>query len=163
MANDKLTLVLDEDDYKNMVGWLNQLSDVDQKAVVASALKGGMKLIVDQGKSNLEARNKVKTGNLKKSFTIRVQRRKNKKTIRGFALGGFKRPKGSHAHFVDKGTDKRWTKTGAYRGSVSRNAPNKGSEFFTAAVDQRGEAALNKLINVVYDECMRITERHSNK
>ena len=160
MANGNLTLVLDEADYRNMVGWLNNLSDVDQTSVVNAALRGGMKTIIDEGRINLNARNNVKTGNLKKSFSISVHKKKQNKAIRGFALGGFKLPQGAHAHLVDKGTAKRWTEKGYYRGSVSKDAPNKGSGFFSEAVESKGEEALDKLINTVYEEILRITDRH---
>lgn len=106
------------------------------------------------GQANLAARNKVQTGDLRKSFTIKVTRRK--KIGRNYALTGFKRPKGAHAHLIDRGTKKRWTSKGYYRGSVSRGRPQTGSLFFTDAVQTEGPRALNNLVSVIQSELKRM-------
>ena len=152
MAQSELTITLDEKDYQRMQSILAGLDAVDQARVIQTALNEGMKVIVAEGKTNLASRNKVVTGNLKKSFSISV----NKK--RAYSLGGFKRSSGknaigggNHAYLVDKGTDKRWTKKGAYRGSVSKGSPNTGSKFWTDAVQTEGDVALNRLMDAVYE------------
>jgi len=162
MAKSDLTITLDEKDYQKLTSLLNGMSKIDQDKAIQYALNQGMQVIVAAGKTNLSTRNKVVTGNLKRSFALRVNKKK------AYALGGFKRsaPKkgiegGNHAHLVDRGTNKRWTKTGAYRGSVSKGNPNTGSGFWTDAVNSQGPAALNKLMDAVYDALEEIIKRNS--
>lgn len=154
MAKSDLTIVLDEKDYQKMMSLLNGMSQIDQEAVIQKALSQGMKVIVNAGKSNLATRNSVRTGKLKRSFSIKV----NKK--RAYTLGGFKRPDGAAAHLIDRGTDERWTRTGAYRGSVSKGRPNTGSLFWTNAVESEGGQALNRLMDAVYEAMDEIIKRN---
>ena len=150
MAKGDLTLTLDEKDYQRLQAALSNLSDVDQRSAVQNALKQGMKMVLDSAKSNLSARNKKRKGNLMKSFSMQP----NKK--RAYVLGGHKRPQGAAAHLVNFGTNERWTKSGAYRGSVSKGNPNHGSNYFTDAVNTNGDAALQKVIEAVYEEIDRL-------
>lgn len=154
MAKSGMTIELDEKDYQRLRLLLSNLSETDQGKIVQAALKSGMQTIINTGKQNLAARNQSVSGNLKRSFGIVI----NKKG--GYALGGFKRPKGAHAHLVDRGTDKRWTRKGAYRGSVSKGTPNKGSKFYTDAVDSQGPQALDRLMDAIYQEMDKIMKRN---
>lgn len=103
------------------------------------------------------------TGNLKRSFAIKIVKKK------GYGLSGFRRsaPKkgikgGNHAHLVDRGTAERYTiKTHSYRGSVSRGRPYTGSLFWTDAVESQGPQAVNRLVEAVYKSLQEITERNS--
>ena len=137
------------------------MSKVDQSKAIQYALNQGMRVIVNAGKMNLSSRNNVVSGNLKKSFSLRVNKKKS------YALGGFRRsaPRkgiegGNHAHLVDRGTVKRYTKKGYYRGSVSRGRPQTGTMFWTDAVNSQGPAALNKLMDAVYDALYEIMRRN---
>ena len=120
------------------------MSEVDQAAAIQYALKQGMQVIVNAGKSNLSSRNNVVSGNLKRSFSIKANKKK------AYSLGGFRRSSrkedisgGNHAHLVDRGTAKRWRiKDGKYTGSVSRGNPYHGTLFWTDAVESQGPAAL---------------------
>lgn len=157
MANSELTITLDEKDYQRMQNILSGLDEVDQAKAIQSSLKEGMKILIAQGKTNLASRNKVVSGNLKKSFSISVNRKK------AFSLGGFKRSSGkkeigggNHSYLVDKGTKNRYTKKGYYRGSVSKGRPNTGSEFWTDAVQTQGDAALNRLMDAIYESVDKI-------
>lgn len=152
MASRDFTLELDEKDYQDMMTILKGMEEIDQRQAVQNALRRGMQVIIDQGKQNLAMRNKVVSGNLKKSFGIQV----NKKG--GYSLGGHKRPKGAHAHLVDRGTVERYTRKGYYRGSVSRGHPKKGTLYWTSAVQTKGEQALNTLCDAIvnsFDEIMK--------
>ena len=108
-----------------------------------------MQVIVSQGKSNLLMRNKVRTGNLSHSWTIRVYPKK------AMAKGGFTK-KGAAAHLVDRGTGVRYTKSGAYRGSVSKGNPNTGSMFYTDAVHTKANDAIQTLERAVLAEINRL-------
>ena len=143
---------------------LNGLSEVDKNAVVQSALKTGMQSIINQGKINLSLRNKKKTGNLSRSFSIRVYKKKQ------YTLGGFRRsaPKkgikgANHSYLVDLGTKERSyiNKNGKLHktGAISRIMPNLGSFFWTDAVASEGPRAqaglmdsVNKAITDIIDK-----------
>ena len=127
------------------------MENVDQGPAIRSALSAGIKVIVDTGKANLKARNGVKTGNLKKSFTKTVKAKK------AAAYAGFRRSApgkriqgANHSYLVDRGTRKRVTSKGYNRGSVSKTAPNTGSKFWTDAVESQGPAAMNRLMDAIY-------------
>lgn len=150
MAQEGLTITLDEADYKYVMGQLTKLSELEKSAVVQRGLQEGIAVIVNQGKRNLRARLsndpvniRARKGNLYKS----IGRKTIKKKLKGY--GGFKRPGGNAAHLVDRGTEKRWTKKGAYRGSVSKGSPNTGSRFWTDAfLAKKNEAAMELMESV---------------
>lgn len=149
-----LTFEINKADYDRMQRWLSQLSEADQKSVIQNALRTGAKALQAAGKLNFARRNKSVTGNLKKSFGLKVVKKK------AYALAGFRRPAGAHSHLIDRGTSKRWTAKGYYRGSVSRGTPNKGSMFWTDAVNTQGPAALNKIMDAIYKSLEEITSRN---
>lgn len=149
-----MTIVLNKEEAAAVEKWLSEMSEVDRAEATASALKAGMQTIQQEGKSNLAQRNKVRKGNLKKSFSIRVYKKK------GYSLGGFRRPAGAAAHLVDRGTVERWTKKGRYTGSVSKGRPKTGSRFYTDAVESQGPNAVRRLIDAVFNELERITQRN---
>lgn len=149
-----LTFELNKADYERMQRWLSQLSEADQKSIVQNALKTGARSLQDAGKANLAMRNKSVTGKLKKSFGIRVVKK------RSYALAGFRRPGGAASHLIDRGTDKRWTAKGYYRGSISKGSPNKGSMFWTDAVNTQGPEALNRIMDAIYKSLEEITRRN---
>lgn len=155
MASGELTIVLDKADYDRVQKWLSEFSTADQKSIVQNALRTGAKSLQAAGKSNLAQRNKVHTGHLKKSFGMRVVKR------RSYALVGFKRPGGGeHAHLIDRGTAKRWTQRGAYRGSISKGSPKTGTKFWTDAVQTEGPAALNRIMDAIAKTLEDITNRN---
>lgn len=149
MAKGNLTIELSKSDVAAVNRWLSEMEKVDQSNTIQNALRQGAKVIQDAGKTNLASRNKVNKGNLKKSFSIKVVKKK------AYALSGFKRPKGAHAHLVDRGTAKRYTGKGYYRGSA------KGTMFWTDAVEANGGKALNTLMNAIYDALAEINRRNS--
>ena len=161
----ELTIVLDEKDLRKVEAILDGYSKVDQSSIIQGALKKGMEVIVAEGQANLAARNKKKTGNLARSFKMTANRRKS------YSLGGFKKTKmvdgkkvsgGNHAYLVDRGTAERWTRKGAYRGSVSKGNPNHGSMFWTNAVETKGQEGLQTLMKAIYDTINEINQRNSN-
>ena len=163
MARGDLTITLNKAELAAVNKWLSEMDKVDQTSTVSDALKQGIKIIQQQGKLNLASRNNVVTGNLKRSFALKV----NKKKV--YALSGFRRsqPKkgvkgGNHAHLIDLGTNKRWTKAGAYRGSISRGNPNHGSGFWSDAVASQGPQAIDRLMNAVYKSLEEITRRNQH-
>lgn len=148
-----LTIELSKSDVIAVNRWLDKMDKVDQSNTVQSALREGAKIIMDAGKANLATRNKTKTGNLKRSFRMKVVKKK------AYALSGFKRPGGNHSYLIDRGTDKRYTKKGYYRGSVSKGSPNKGSMFWTDAVQANGGKAVDRLMSAIYEALTKINNR----
>jgi hypothetical protein len=148
-----LTIELSKSDVIAVNRWLDKMDKVDQSNTVQSALREGAKIIMDAGKANLATRNKTKTGNLKGSFRMKVVKKK------AYALSCFKRPGGNHSYLIDRGTDKRYTKKGYYRGSVSKGSPNKGSMFWTDAVQANGGKAVDRLMSAIYEALTKINNR----
>lgn len=156
MAKGDLTISLNKDEYNRLVTTLDKAGDLDTSPAVQKGLREGANSIMRAGKANLAARNKVKTGNLKGSFRIKVTRRK--KIGSNYALSGFRRSSrfqrlkgGNHAYLVDKGTGLRWTsRSYAFRGSA------EGSFFWTDAVKSEGPKALNNLTDIIERELNKL-------
>ena len=160
MAKGDLTIALDEYDYAKINAALSQFSQIERDAIVQRGLQEGVKLFIKQGKIPLrsslshEPQNvKMRKGNLEKSFTT-----KTKKKV-GKAYAGFNK-NGHHAHLVDSGTEKRWTKKGAYRGSVSKSAPKTGSRFWHNAFEQQKNAAVQELMDSIKLSINKIISRN---
>lgn len=140
MASGDMTLTLNEQDFNNVKEALLNLSTIEKNSIVQRGLREGVQVIIDQGRINLSARNKVRTGKLKGSFT-----RTYKKSV-GAVYAGFRRPQGAAAHLIDKGTADRWTRKGFYRGHIDKvNGINHGSRFWTDAAEQKGDEGLERL------------------
>ena len=160
MARGDLTIELDKASWQKFANVVSQIEKTDQSKAVRSALREGIQVIINAGKSNLSQRNGVKTGNLKKSFTKSVRAKK------GVAYAGFKRSMpgkrvhgANHSYLVDRGTQKRWTAKGYYRGSVSKTAPNTGTRFWTDAVESQGPVAMNKLMDAIYSTLDKMSKQ----
>ncbi len=150
MANGEFTMTLDEADYRHVQEQLSKMSELEKMAAIQKALQEGVNVIVKQGKRNLKNRLSKdpvnmsrRTGRLERSMGYRTNKRKMK------AYGGFRRPGGAAAHLVDRGTEKRWTKKGAYRGSVSKGSPNTGNRFWTDAFDAKKNEAMRELMDSI--------------
>ena len=161
MAKGELTLTLNKNEYERLVATLDRAGDIDTTPAIQKGLRDGVNAIKTAGKTNLAQRNQVRTGNLKKSFTTKVTKRK--KVGSNYALAGFKRSTASNksrggnaAHLVSRGTKVRYTKAGAYRGSVSKGSPNVGSGFWDDAVQTEGPKAMNRLVNVIESELKKL-------
>lgn len=154
--NGDFTFELDEKDYQALQRMLTGVSNVDQRKAILQALKQGARAIARVGKKNLKSKNKKKTGNLLGSINTKAIR-KIVSAYAGFKRSGVK--KGNHAHLVDRGTAKRWTKKGAYRGSVSRVSPYTGTKFWTTAVQTEAPEAMRRVTDIIYDELSKITSR----
>lgn len=97
------------------------LSQIDRDRAIRSGLAKGGTVLASGGRRRLRSRMKSGsdgvTGNLLRSFVVRVKR--NKPGV----LVGFRQGKGggSHAHLVSKGTLERSTHEGWYRGAAFGN------------------------------------------
>jgi hypothetical protein len=156
MSDFKFKFEFDESELQAFKEIIVTLGEIDGSKAIMNSLSKGMALITRQGKSNLNSSNKTKTGNLKRS----IRRKQVKKWVSVY--GGFKRGPGggNHAHLVDRGTTKRYTRKGKYRGSISKDNPNNGSLFWTKAVESKGPQAMEKTMKVIYDEMNKIINKH---
>ena len=158
MSSGNMSFTFSEKEYAELQRIMGDISDVDKRQAIIGALRRATRNIVAGGKRNLESRNKKKTGHLSKSFkTTSIKKRVS--AYAGFARSG--ENKGNHAHLVDRGTTKRWTKKGYYRGSVSKDTPNKGSNFWTDSVMAQGPKAMENLKNTIFQELVKIINRRS--
>lgn len=164
-----MSFTFNESELQKLQEILGDIADVDKRQAIINSLRKGAQGIVRGGKRNLASRNKITTnkkkgGHLHKSFKTSSSKKKVV-AYAGFARKG--ENKGNHAHLVDRGTTKRWAltrkgvplKKPAYRGSVSKNAPNKGSMFWTDAVYKQGPKAMENLKQRIYQELDKITRR----
>lgn len=158
MAKGDMSFTFSERELEELKRMLGEISEVDKRQAIINTLRKSTKNMVAGGRRNLSSRNKKKTGHLSKSFKTSSSK---KKVV---AYAGFSRSganKGNHAHLVDRGTTKRWTKKGKYTGSVSKGQPNKGSMFWTDSVRAQGPRAMENLKNTIYNELVKITSRRN--
>lgn len=148
---DGFTTTLDPRDYTKVMNALSDLSNLEREAVIAKGIQEGLKIVVQEGKSNLASSGiKVRTGNLSGSFKVLTK----KKDLKGYA--GFSRPKGAHAHLIDRGTVIRHKKNGASTGMV------KASLFWTKAVEGKSGKAQQELMESVRKSIENIIRRNQN-
>ena len=158
MSSGNMSFTFSEREYAELQKILGDISDVDKRQAIIDSLKRATRNMVAGGKRNLNSRNKKKSGHLINSFKTSSSKK------RVVAYAGFSRTganKGNHAHLVDRGTGQRWTKKGYYRGSVSKSAPNKGSNFWTDSVMAQGPKAMANLKETIFKELVKITNRRS--
>lgn len=153
MGDFKFTV--NEAEYARIQKALEQVSQVDQNNILKKGYKEGSKLMIVAGKASFLAHNKKHKGNLYRSFTDKLKRKK--KNASGI-LVGFKRGKGlgNHSHLIDRGTTDRYTKKGYYRGRIddtstgSNGKPKTGKTYFwTRVVDAKGQEAMDRIVDSV--------------
>lgn len=161
MANGELTMQLDREDYMAVMNALNEMTELEREASVAKGLQEGARIIAKAGKVMLKAtlskepqNVRMQTGNLYKSIGVKV-RKKDMKAYAGFRKGG------NHAHLVSDGTEKRYTKRGFYRGSVSKGHPNTGSRFWRKAFESTKDAAAKEVVDSIKQTLNNILARNA--
>ena len=135
---------------------VDELKQVDRNKAIRSGLKRGAAVFVRVGKSELRRRNNEHTGNLMRSFTTRLAKKKLS------AYSGFNRSAklesdkglGNHAHLVDRGTTDRYTKKGAYRGKMP------ASYFWTEARSRGESEAMKKVEMGVIQMVEKLKRKH---
>lgn len=145
---------LNEQEYQAVVRKLGELSNVEQKGVIRSALKQSGNILINAGKSSFLAKNKKKTGNLYRSFTSQYKK-KNSGILIGFRRG---KGLGNHAHLINYPTKERWTKKGYYRGKIAGTERGKtGATYFWSDVVQvKGNEAMERIMEAVFDAVNQI-------
>ena len=164
MAKGELTLEFDEQDLKRIYKALDRLDQIQRDAMVLKGFQEAARLVKRKGQAalrstmskdpwNVEMRQRMaaqRGGSLVNSIGIKTIKKKGKVHI------GFKKL-GHHAHLVNFGTVKRYKKTtGQYTGSVSKNAPNVGSMFWSNNLSRNEQAIKQKIINSVIASCKKM-------
>lgn len=163
MSSGNFKFTVKESDYIRITRALEEMSDIEQHAILKRSYKQGSAMLLVAGKASFLAHNKKHKGNLYRSFTDKL---KTKKKNIGGVLVGFKRGKGkgNHSHLIDKGTTHRFTKKGYYRGKIdgteigSTGKPKTGKTYFWSKVaEQKGPEAMNNIAQAIYRAIEAIT------
>ena len=133
---------------------VRELFDIDKNRAIKAGLRAMGRVFVKGGRGRLKTRMKSSkgvTGNLYRAFTIRVKKMKLGAMV-GFkgGVGG-----GGHSHLVDRGTVRRFTKSGADRGIMPAN------KFWTETADQDWKKATDVLFDAIERAVQRIIERNA--
>ena len=137
-------------DRENIIYLVDNLENFEKDSAIKSGLRAAVQVFRTGGRGRLGQRLKRTgrtTNHLLNSFTTRVKRTKLG------SLAGFDRPGGNHAHLVDQGTKRRYTKSGAYRGIMP------GNHFWEDTRNQDEGKALSKLQQGVQRAVDRINAR----
>lgn len=137
-------------DRENVLYMIRNLEDFEKDKAVKSGLRSAVNVFRVKGRSNLRGRllhHGKQTNHLMNSFTTRVKRTKLG------ALAGFDRPGGNHAHLVDQGTKRRYTKGGRNRGVMPAN------RFWADAQATEEGKAMQAIYQGVQNIVQRINER----
>lgn len=137
-------------DRENIQYVVRNLEDFEKDKAVKSGLRAAVNVFRRKGRSNLRARllhHGKQTNHLMKSFAIRVKRNKLG------ALSGFDRPGGNHAHFVDRGTKRRYTKAGMNRGVMP------GNRYW----DDAKQTEESKAIQAIYQSMQKVVQRINDR
>lgn len=164
MAKGELSLEFDAKDLARVYSALGRLGKIQQDAIVFKGFQEAASLLKRRGKAilkttmskdawNIEMRERMaakRGGSLENSIGVKSFKKKGKVHV------GFKKL-GHHAHLVNFGTAKRFKKsTGQSTGSVSKNAPNTGSLFWTKNFKDNEQAVKRKIIDSVIASCKKM-------
>ena len=119
------------------------LQEIDQNKAIKAGLRKGAMVFIRLGRSTLRSRNNKHTGNLMKSFRVRVKKR-SLGSLAGFSMNYSRMAEegyGSHSWLVDRGTVKRETKKKQNRGIMP------ASYFWTDTKNQAGSGAIREIEN----------------
>lgn len=156
MASGDFKFSVNEADYARIMRAFEEMADIEKNYIVQRGFKQGSQMLLIAGKASFLAKNKKVTGNLFRSFTDKLK--KKKKNIGGIYVG-FKRGKGlgNHSHLIDSGTTHRFTKQGYYRGKIdqagigSRGRKKTGKTYFWRSVaEAKGPEAMNQVTNAIF-------------
>ena len=137
-------------DRENIQYIVRNLEDFEKNKAVKSGLRAAANVFRMKGRSNLRARllhHGKQTNHLMSSFTTRVKRNKLG------ALSGFDRPSGNHAHLVDRGTKRRYTKAGMNRGAMP------GNRYW----DDAKQTEESKAIQAIYQSMQKVVQRINDR
>lgn len=139
--------IIDKESIQYLV---RSLEDFEKDKAIKSGLRSAVNIFRVKGRSNLRSRllhHGKQTGHLMNSFTSRVKRNKLG------ALAGFDRPGGNHSHLVDRGTTRRYTKAGLYRGIMP------GNRFWSDAEESEEKRAMQAVYEGTQKAIQRINSR----
>ena len=156
MAQGDFVFSVNETDYARIQRAFDEMADIEKNYIVQRSFKQGDQILLAAGKASFLSKNKKVTGNLFRSFTDKLKKRK--KNLTGSYVG-FKRGKGlgNHSHLIDSGTTHRFTKQGYYRGKIdqagigSRGRKKTGKTYFWRSVaEAKGPEAMKLVTNAIF-------------
>lgn len=134
------------------------LQEIDKNKAIKAGLRKGAMVFIRLGRSTLRSRNNKHTGNLMKSFRVRVKKR-SLGSLAGFSMNYSRMSEdgyGSHSWLVDRGTVQRKT-TG--KGSVPAGL-NRGimpaSYFWTDTKEQGSSEAIRAIEQGIHDAVIQM-------
>ena len=119
-------------DFEKVERAIANLNDIDKNKVVREGLKDAGNLFKKKGKENVKERTGVKTGNLSKSFVIKL---KSKKLG---MIAGFNQL-GNHSWLIDRGTIERTNSKEQNRGKII------GNNFWSDAIQNNESTAIERV------------------
>lgn len=128
------------------------LQEIDKNKAIKAGLQKGAMVFIRLGRSTLRSRNNKHTGNLMKSFRVRVKKR-SLGSLAGFSMNYSRMAEegyGSHSWLVDRGTVQRWTKKGQNRGIMP------ASYFWTDTKEQGGSEAIRAIEQGIHDAVIQM-------
>ena len=128
------------------------LQEIDQNKAIKAGLRKGAMVFIRLGRSTLRSRNNKHTGNLMKSFRVRVKKR-SLGSLAGFAMNYTRLAEegyGSHSWLVDRGTVQRKTKAGLNRGIMP------ASYFWTDTKEQGGNEAIRAIEQGIHEAVIQM-------
>ena len=128
------------------------LQEIDQNKAIKAGLRKGAMVFIRLGRSTLRSRNNKHTGNLMKSFRVRVKKR-SLGSLAGFSMNYSRMAEegyGSHSWLVDRGTVQRWTKKGQNRGIMP------ASYFWTDTKEQGSSEAIRAIEQGIHDAVIQM-------
>ena len=137
-------------DIEKVYRLIEGLADFEKDKSVETGLKNAGALFVRRGRENLKNRMKSGsngvTGNLLRSFKVKLKRQKLG------VLAGFS-ALGAHAHLIDRGTAIRSTNKGYNRGRI------EGNDFWENAIENNKDAAIESIYTGIERAINRILKR----
>lgn len=128
------------------------LQEIDKNKAIKAGLRKGAMVFIRLGRSTLRSRNNEHTGNLMKSFRVRVKKR-SLGALAGFSVNYSRISEdgyGSHSWLVDRGTVQRWTKKGQNRGIMP------ASYFWTDTKEQGSSEAIRAIEQGIHDAVIQM-------
>ena len=142
---------------------VDDLQEVDRNRAIKKGLLRGAQVFVRIGRNNLTQRNHRKTGNLQKSFRVRVKKDKLG-ALAGFNMIHSRKESegyGSHSWLVDMGTVRRYTTGKASVPAGQDRGIMPASYFWSDAKEQGGAEAIRAIEGGIHEAVEQWKRRNS--
>lgn len=131
---------------------VRELPRVGQDKAIKEGLREGAKIFEAIGRANFAMRITSRTGETMRSFATRLANWRGNRN-EPYSVAGLRWPEGYKAHWLDLGTEKRYTRKGKYTGYL------KPSNFFQDAREEGERPAMDAIIDGVRQAVARLNSR----